>query len=140
MGHGFGDAVGEGEEDVAGVDGESGLVVGGAGEEADYCSGGFERNGGAVAEDVRGVVSGVDVGEEAGGGVVFGVEEGGVAVGGGGVVDEAIDLGDEGGERTLLQAGDAAEAGAEAGHEEGGGDAFAGDVAEGDGEARWGWA
>jgi len=63
-------------------------------------------------------VASIDVGEQAGEGIVLGVEEGRVAIGGGGFVDQVIDVTDESGEITLPEAGDAAEAGAQAGHEE----------------------
>ena len=123
------------DEDVAGLQADGGAGVGDVGEQADDGSGGFEGDGLGAAEDEGWVVAGVDVGEDAGFGVEFGVEEGGVAVGGGGLVDEAVDVAHEGGQVAGLELGCAAEAGAEARHEEGGGDAFAGDVAEGEGEA-----
>jgi len=133
--HGFGDAVGVGEEDVAGVHGKGILSVFGIGEQADDGAGGFEWNGLTISENIGRIVARVDEGEEPGDWIVFGVEEGGVAVGGGGLVDQFVDVADEAGEVALLERCDAAEAGTKACHEECSGDAFAGDVAEGEGEA-----
>src|SRR5271170_1104644 len=65
-GHGFGDAVGEGEKDVAGAHGDGGLGVFSVGKKADHHSGGLERDGLTAPEDVWGIVPGVDEGEETG--------------------------------------------------------------------------
>ena len=46
--HGFGDAVGEGEEDVAGLQENGGTPVYGVGEQADDGAGGFEGDGSRV--------------------------------------------------------------------------------------------
>src|SRR6202044_2641177 len=73
--------------------------------------------------------------EAPGAGIVSGEEEGGVAVGGRGFVDEHVDLTHELGEVARAVEGDSAERGAQAGHEERGGDAFAGNVADGEAEA-----
>src|SRR5258707_5284273 len=89
-GHSFGDAVGEGEEDVSGLQENSGTGVRDVGDEADDGAGGLEVDDLRAAEDDGRVVAGVDVGEDAGLGVQLGVEEGGVALGGGGLVDEPV--------------------------------------------------
>jgi len=123
--HGFGDSVGECDEHVAGVKLESLLSIGGVGEQADHGSCRLEWDGFSAAEDVGRIVASVDVGEEMGEGIVFGVEECGVAAGGGGLVDNFVDAGDESAEITLAKAGDAAKARAEARHDKGRGDAFA---------------
>ncbi len=113
-----------------------GAGVGDVGEQADDGSGGLKLDGLVAAKNDWRVVASVYVGEDAGVGVVLGVEEGGVTVGGRGLVDEAVDVAHQRGEIAGLQQRCATQAGAEAGHEEGGGDAFAGDVAESEGEAR----
>ncbi len=134
-GHGFGDAVGEGDEDVSGLQENAGTGVRGVGDEADDGAGGLEVDDLRAAKNDGRVVAGVDVGEDAGLGVELGIEEGRVAVGGGGLVDEPVDVAHEGGEVAGLEERGRAQAGTEAGHQERGGDALAGDVAEGEGEA-----
>ena len=88
----------------------------------------------AAAQDVGRVVAGVDVAQQAVDRLVDGEEEGGVAVGRGRLVDQAVDARYESGEVGGAVHGHAAERGAQAGHEQGGGDAFAGDVADGEAE------
>ena len=78
--HGFEDPVSVSEEDVSLVHEDGGLFVLGVWKKADYDFRGFEWDGLLIPEDIRGVVAGVDVGEEAGEGIVFGIEEGGVTV------------------------------------------------------------
>ena len=85
-------------------------------------------------EDDAGEVTAVDVAESAGGVVVVGEEDGGVGGVGGVLEEEAVDgleeeLGPVAGKGEL-----AAKVGLEIGHEQGGGDAFAGDVADDEAE------
>ena len=101
-GHSFGYAVGEGEKNIAGAHGDGGLCVLSIGKKADHHSRGFERDGLGAAEDVGRVVTGIDEGEEMSNGVVLGVKEGGVAIGGRRFVDEVVDVTDETGEVALL--------------------------------------
>lgn len=126
--HRFRDAIGKGEKDVACMHGNGGLRIFCVGKKADDGPGGFEGDSLSAAEDVGRIVASVDEGEETGSGVVLSVEEGGVTVSGGGFVDEAVDVADKASEVGLLQGCDAAEAGAQARHEECGGDAFTGDI------------
>src|SRR5882757_8105767 len=87
-----------------------------------------------VPEDDGGEMAAVGVAEASGGVIVVGEEDGGVG-GVGGVLEEETDDGLE--EELWLVAGEgelAAEVGLEIGHEQGGGDAFAGDVADDESE------
>ena len=133
--HGFADAVGVEEQEVAGLEGDGLFDVGGEGEEANNGAAGLEADDLVPAQDHRRVVAGVDALEAARPGIVGGEEEGGVAVRRRGFVDQHVDLVHELGEIAGSVEGDAAERGAEAGHEERGGDAFAGDVTDGEAEA-----
>src|ERR1700733_1077930 len=123
--HGFRDAVGEGDEDVAGVKLESCLRVVGVGEEADHRSCRLECDGFGSAKDVGWVVASVDVGEEMRERIVFSVKEGSVTAGCGGLVDDVVDTGDESAKITLAKTGYAAKACTEARHNKRRGDAFA---------------
>ena len=133
--HGFGDAVCEGDEGIAGVKEDIGAAVGDVWEQADDGSRGLKLDGLVAPKNDWRVVASIYIGEDAGARIVLGVEEGGVTVGGRGLVDEAVDVAHQRGEISGLQERCATQAGAKAGHEEGGGDALAGDVAESEGEA-----
>src|SRR5271169_1011772 len=79
-------------------------------------------------------MAGVHIAEAVGGGVILRVEERGVAVFGGGVVEHGVDPGDHAGDVVACAHGIGAQGSLQAGHGEGGGDAFAGDVAKSDAE------
>ena len=132
---GFGDSVGVEGEDVAGGE----LAVDGGGvpvfEEAEDGGGGLEMlDVAVVAEEDAGEMAAVGVTEAAGVVVVVGEEDGGVSAVDGVLVEEAIDGPEEELGFVAREGELAAEVGLEIGHEERGGDAFAGDVADDEAE------
>ena len=134
---GFADAIGVTEQDVAGFESKFAVGILGEGKQADgrtacrepfYLAGcGAEQHGLHLAR--------VDISELAHGRIELATEECGVAFGTGegcnSLVKTAHELGERGGRRHDLSA----DRGLDAGHEHCGGDAFAGDIAEGEEEA-----
>ncbi len=131
----FGDAVAEEHEDVAGFKSHGGFPVGGGGHDAEDDAATAEALGAAVGFDENGwIVACVTVGSGAGLGVENAGEESNEAVAGAIGGDGAVEAGDAVGEIAGLVEDDL-DASLEAGHEEGGGHALAGDVGYDEGNA-----
>src|SRR5580704_9266282 len=132
----FGDAVGVEDEGVAGVDGLFAQFAVPLFEDAEDGGGGVEAVDGIVAaEDERGRMAAVDVAEAAGGNVVVGEKERGERAVGRVLREKLVD-----GAQNIFEAivGDgalAAQVGLQICHEQRGGDAFAGNVADDEPEA-----
>lgn len=126
---GFDDAVSEEDQRVAGLKSDFSRRKSGFGSNAEWERCGFETLRRSIcAADDRRIVACVDVGEAAGRGIVFSEDGGGEALAaeamGAGVVIEADGEFAEG----QIFGGDGAQAGLQGGHEERGGNAFAGNV------------
>jgi hypothetical protein len=135
---GFGDAVGVEDEGVAGVDGALAQFAIPLFENAEDGGGGVEAVDRIVtAEDERGRMAAIDVAETAGGGVVIGQEERGEGTVRSVLGEELVDDTKNIFQAILRDGALAAEIGLQIGHEESGGDAFAGDVADDEAEAAW---
>jgi hypothetical protein len=127
----FGDAVGVEDERLAGVDGAFAQFAVPCFEDAEDGGGGLEAVDGIVApQNERGRMAAIDIAEAAAGNVVVGEEKRGEGAVGRVLREELVDDA-----KNIFQAivGDgalAAQIGLQVGHEQRGGDAFAGDVAD----------
>ncbi len=128
---GFGDAVGVEDESVAGMDGAFAQFAIPLFENAEDGGGGVEAVDGIIAaENECGRMAAIDVAKAAGGDVVVGEEERGERTVGSVLGKELVDDTKNIFQAILRDGALAAEIGLQIGHEESGGDAFAGDVAD----------
>ena len=126
---GFGDAVGVEGEDVAGAEVAFAELALPLFENADDGGGGFEARYGVVgAEEKRGEMAAVGVMQEARRVVIFGEEQRGVGAVGGVFAEELVHGAQEMIGLLVGDGGEAAQIGLQVGHQERGGDSFAGNV------------